>query len=115
MSGWVRELGNPEGDGTGKARGWYWVSACRFGDERLERKAGDEAWRGDGGWLRVCGGVGAWVGAWVPRDGELLLSKHLISIDHTMRNAMSGSEIAKRTKGSAYYEFMNWQPGNVVI
>jgi len=51
----------------------------------------------------------------VPGDGELLLSTHLISIDPTMRNAMSGSEVAERTEGSAYYEFMNWQPGSVVV
>lgn len=47
-------------------------------------------------------------------DGELLLSTHLISIDPTMRNAMSGNEVAERTEGSAYYDFMNWQPGSVV-
>lgn len=47
-------------------------------------------------------------------DGELLLSTHLISIDPTMRNAMGGGEVAERTEGSAYYDFMNWQPGSVV-
>jgi len=31
-----------------------------------------------------------------------------------MRNAMAGSEAAERTEGSAYYDFMNWQPGNVI-
>lgn len=47
-------------------------------------------------------------------DGDLLLATHLISIDPTMRNAMGGSEVAERTEGSAYYDFMNWQPGAVV-
>jgi len=47
-------------------------------------------------------------------DGEVLLSTHLISIDPTMRNAMSGSEVAERTEGAAYYKFMNWQVGSVV-
>lgn len=47
-------------------------------------------------------------------DGDLLLATHLISLDPTMRNCMSGSEAAERTDGSWYYEFMNWQPGAVV-
>jgi len=48
-------------------------------------------------------------------DGELLLRTHLISVDPTMRNAMGGSEVAERTEGSAYYDFMNWQPGSVIV
>jgi hypothetical protein len=57
--------------------------------------------------LRSCG---------VPNvgEGELLIATHLISVDPTMRNAMGGDEVAERTEGSGYYDFMNWKPGSVV-
>mmetsp|Transcript_38182 Transcript_38182/g.119159 ORF Transcript_38182/g.119159 Transcript_38182/m.119159 type:complete len:355 (+) Transcript_38182:52-1116(+) len=45
--------------------------------------------------------------------GELLLRLHLLSMDPTMRNAMAGPGSAKRTDGSKYYSFMNWEPSTV--
>lgn len=46
-------------------------------------------------------------------DGQLLVAPHLFSMDPTMRNALAGPEVAARAEGSVYYQFMNWEPGQV--
>ena len=48
-------------------------------------------------------------------EGQVLLQTHLMSMDPTMRNAMAGEDGADRTQGSAYWDFMNWQPGSVPV
>jgi NADPH-dependent curcumin reductase CurA len=50
-----------------------------------------------------------------PKDGELLIQTHLMSIDPTMRNAMAGpSTVAVADqKNVLYYDIMNWKLNEV--